>query len=316
MNNMEENTGMALWKTFLDNTMKRDMHTVDIIIGVSLPIIFVVSLIVNTVTCIVILSDKTMHTITNYYLLNLAVSDLIATFGIPVELYYHFFSWRTYNRSSSIECKLHYFFVGILWNNSTLTMTALAIERYIAVWHPLAVTSKPIWKRMLKIMTVLWAVAVVEALSEIANVDLVTTENLNTCFTIPTDRARIVNGILALLTFILPTVVMTAVHLMIVSKVNSSKNRSRDVAFNYPNNRRKVNKLIVAITLSFLVCWIPFFSIRVLVFTMDLEQLMKLEEYWGILSNATIVNSWISTAINPILFSLMSTKFREALKVR
>ncbi|XP_063384452.1 neuromedin-U receptor 1-like [Cydia fagiglandana] len=108
---------------------------------------------------------------------------------------------------------------------------------------------------------------------------------------------------------------MTFVYTMIAVKVNvTPKDYSSNQIFNYRSPRSKVNKLLVAMTLSFLICWLPFFAIRVMVATLDVQQLKDSAEWWGLGYRVTDINSWFSIAINPILFSLMSTKFRKALK--
>ncbi|XP_072938993.1 neuromedin-U receptor 2-like [Epargyreus clarus] len=276
-------------------------------------VIFVASLIGNLLTCIVIYYDRTMHTATNYYLFNLAVSDLILTFGILLEVYefvtdtYHF---------GNIVCKLHFFFVVLLWNNSILIMTTLAIERYIAIWYPLMFQSKPVWRRVMKVIFVVWVIAIAETLPELWSVSLIKTDKSSICYTVPTPYARLINGLLAIVTFVVPLMIMTFVYAMIAFKVNHPEKSNPDsMVFNHRENRKKVNKLIVALTLSFLVCWLPFFSLRVLFFACDVHQFAHLFQYLGIGHRIVYFNNWFSMVLNPILFSLMSTKFRNALKM-
>jgi hypothetical protein len=55
----------------------RDSYQIIIPITVCYLIIFVAGVLGNVITCIVIAKNKTMHTATNYYLFNLAVSDFL-----------------------------------------------------------------------------------------------------------------------------------------------------------------------------------------------------------------------------------------------
>ncbi|XP_049868070.1 tyramine receptor 1-like isoform X4 [Pectinophora gossypiella] len=71
---------------------------------------------------------------------------------------------------------------------------------------------------------------------------------------------------------------------------------------------------IVALTLSFVVCWLPFFSLRVLFFVCNIRQLMRLPQWVGAVYKVVSFNSWFGVVLNPVLFSLKSTKFRKALK--
>lgn len=60
----------------------RDPLSIILPISVCYFIIFVTGVLGNVITCVVIAKNKTMHTATNYYLFNLAVSDfLVLVFG-------------------------------------------------------------------------------------------------------------------------------------------------------------------------------------------------------------------------------------------
>ena len=55
--------------------------------------IFVVGVVGNVCTCIVISRNRYMHTTTNYYLFNLAVSDFLLVSLLPVDIYQ---TWSAY----------------------------------------------------------------------------------------------------------------------------------------------------------------------------------------------------------------------------
>lgn len=55
----------------------RDPMSIVLPITIIYAIIFIAGLLGNVITCIVISRNKCMHTATNYYLFNLAVSDLL-----------------------------------------------------------------------------------------------------------------------------------------------------------------------------------------------------------------------------------------------
>lgn len=64
-----------------ENTVQRHFHrdsmTIVIPVTICYAIIFVAGILGNVITCAVISRNKPMHTATNYYLFNLAVSDLL-----------------------------------------------------------------------------------------------------------------------------------------------------------------------------------------------------------------------------------------------
>ncbi|XP_026733293.1 neuropeptides capa receptor-like isoform X2 [Trichoplusia ni] len=292
-----------------------------VIYCVALSLIFVASLVGNVLTCIVIYYDRTMHTATNYYLFNLAVSDLLVTFPILIFIY------QILSGSALLEfeygkmtCKfiicVHFMVVTILWNNGILVMTVLSIERYIAICYPMMLKGTPVWRRVGKIIAIIWVIALLEALVEaFYTMDVYDTGNNLICFLIPNALSKLLTAIMAVVTFIVPLGIMTFVYTMIAFKVNNNnpKYHFKDTVLNNGSNRNKVNKLIT-LTVSFVICWLPYFLIRVILVVVDTDNFSRTDQYWSPAHKIAMFNCWFAAALNPLLFSLMSTKFRKALK--
>uniref|UniRef100_A0A7N8WWD0 G-protein coupled receptors family 1 profile domain-containing protein n=1 Tax=Mastacembelus armatus TaxID=205130 RepID=A0A7N8WWD0_9TELE len=101
-------------------------------------ILFMVDVVGNSLTCVVILLSKVMQTPTNYYLLSLAVSDLLVLLlGMPLELYEMWQNYPFLLREGG--CYFKIFLFETVCFASILNVTALSIERYMAVVHPLKV---------------------------------------------------------------------------------------------------------------------------------------------------------------------------------
>ncbi|XP_045485488.1 neuromedin-U receptor 2 isoform X2 [Pieris rapae] len=312
MNRTSSENDLEVWSQFLTRAFEGKPHLLNIFFVIVYLIIFFVSLIGNVLTCIVIYSVKSMHTATNYYLFNLAVSDLIVTFTNLADIYDFV---TEFSKIDDFTCQLRFFFLTCLWNNGILMMTILAIERYIVIWYPLLLNTSPVWKRVSKVIAIIWIVAILESLPDVWSVKTIKTKTISICFTVPTEEARTINGVLALLTFVLPLAIMIFVYTMIAFKVNENeKTSSKGKIFNHRDNRRRVHK-IIALTGSFLICWLPFFTYRILIFAYDMRQLMQFEWWFSTGIRITLMNTWFSVVLNPILFSLMSTKFRRALKM-
>ncbi|XP_037298446.1 pyrokinin-1 receptor isoform X2 [Manduca sexta] len=310
-------TELKIWMDFIERVITEESEVARALLIISMYFIFFASIIGNGITCLVIYYDRSMHTATNFYLFNLAISDFIVSFAIFLEVNEltlpstkppHFNLGR-------MACKTHFIVVAALWNNSILILTALAIERYVAICYPLLLKTKSVWRRVTKIIVVIWIIAIMETIPELWTSDLLTTSKYSLCTMVPTPYAKTTNGVMAVLTFILPLSIMTFVYSMIAWELRTSqKCRPHDNVFNQRNNRRKVNKLI-ALTLGFLISWLPFFSLRMSLFIYDITHIVNMEKWWRIGFNLTLFNSWFSTVLNPLLFSLMSTKFRRSLRL-
>uniref|UniRef100_A0A034WGU3 Neuromedin-U receptor 2 n=1 Tax=Bactrocera dorsalis TaxID=27457 RepID=A0A034WGU3_BACDO len=98
-------------------------------------IIFVAGVLGNLITCIVISRNKCMHTATNFYLFNLAVSDLMLLLsGAPQDVYSYWYP-NAFPFGDAI-CILGSVLAETATKATVLTITAFTVEGYIAICHP------------------------------------------------------------------------------------------------------------------------------------------------------------------------------------
>ncbi|KAL7058327.1 hypothetical protein AAHC03_017081 [Spirometra sp. Aus1] len=100
-------------------------------------VIFMFGLVGNLSLLWLILSNRSFHTPTNYYLVNLSVSDLLVLMlGLPHDLYT---MWSRYPYLfGETGCRVRALLSEASMISSVLTITALTVERYIAICHPLS----------------------------------------------------------------------------------------------------------------------------------------------------------------------------------
>lgn len=117
--------------------------------------IFLVGVLGNSLTCTVILQYRVMQTPTNYYLLSLAASDLLVLLlGMPLELYE---MWQNYPfLLGEGGCFFKIFLFETVCFASILNVTALSVERYMAVVHPLKVKHLTTHSHVKKVIFLLW----------------------------------------------------------------------------------------------------------------------------------------------------------------
>lgn len=125
--------------------------------------IFIVGVVGNVLTCTVIARNKVMWTPTNYYLFSLAVSDLLVLLlGMPLELYE---LWQNYPfLLGKGGCYFKTFLFETVCLASILNVTALSVERYIAVVHPLRAKCVVTRTHAKRVILMVWGVSVLCAL--------------------------------------------------------------------------------------------------------------------------------------------------------
>ncbi|XP_037717030.1 pyrokinin-1 receptor isoform X3 [Drosophila subpulchrella] len=128
-------------------------------------LIFVAGVLGNLITCIVISRNNFMHTATNFYLFNLAVSDLILLVsGIPQELYNLWYP-DMYPFTDAM-CIMGSVLSEMAANATVLTITAFTVERYIAICHPFRQHTMSKLSRAIKFIFAIWLAAFLLALPQ------------------------------------------------------------------------------------------------------------------------------------------------------
>lgn len=123
-------------------------------------LIFLVGLSGNVLTCAVILRHKKMRNPTNLYLLSLALSDLLVLLlGMPLEVYE---LWQNYPFPfGEGGCYFKTFLLETVCFASILNVTALSVERYFAVLHPLKTRYLSTNQHVRRVIAVVWVVSMV-----------------------------------------------------------------------------------------------------------------------------------------------------------
>ncbi|KAM9327446.1 cholecystokinin receptor-like [Pholidichthys leucotaenia] len=98
-------------------------------------LIFLLSVFGNLLIIIVLMLNKRMRTVTNSFLLSLAVSDLMmAIFCMPFTLIPNILNDFIFGAAM---CKIMSYLMGVSVSISTFSLVAIAIERYSAICNPL-----------------------------------------------------------------------------------------------------------------------------------------------------------------------------------
>ncbi|XP_017283008.1 neuropeptide FF receptor 2-like [Kryptolebias marmoratus] len=101
---------------------------------VSYLLIFVVCMVGNGVVCFIVLRSRNMRTVTNLFILNLAISDLlVGIFCMPTTLVDNIITGWPFG---SIVCKLSGMVQGISVSASVFTLVAIAVDRFRCIVYP------------------------------------------------------------------------------------------------------------------------------------------------------------------------------------
>ncbi|KAM9128897.1 neuromedin-U receptor 2 [Pangshura tecta] len=284
-------------------------------------LIFVVGVMGNLLVCLVILKHRNMKTPTNYYLFSLAISDLLVLlFGMPLEVYE---MWSNYPfLFGPVGCYFKTALFETVCFASILSMTTLSVERYIAILHPFRAKLDSTRKRALRIIIVLWILSVLFSLPNTSTHGIVLQHFPNgtlvpgsaTCTVVtPMWIYNCIIQVTSFLFYVLPMAVISVLYYLMGLKLRGEKSLAADeMAVNIQRPCRKsVTKMLFVLVMVFAICWAPFHIDR-LFFSFVVDWTEPLANVFNLIHVVSGVFFYLSSAVNPIIYNLLSRRFRTA----
>ncbi|XP_077173084.1 somatostatin receptor type 5 [Paroedura picta] len=277
--------------------------------SVLIPIIYLlvcaVGLSGNTLVIYVVLRYAKMKTVTNIYILNLAVADVLFMLGLPFLATQNAISYWPFG---SFLCSLVTAFDGINQFTSIFCLTVMSLDRYVAVVHPIKSTK---WRRprVAKLVSVaVWTLSFLVALPIVIFADV--QEELHTCNMNWPDPVEVWSAVFIVYTSVLgffgPLLVISLCYLLIVVKVKSSGIRVGSTRRR--RSERKVTRMVVVIVLVFVFCWLPFYTVNIVNLVFILPEVPALV---GVFS-CVVILSYANSCANPFLYGFLSDNFRQS----
>lgn len=116
--------------------------------------LFVVIILGNVMTILAIMWSRRLRTvISNYFILNLAVSDLMVGAGLPCHLAFYLDSTLSQNK---LVCLIRFVIVTIGSTGSIYSLIVIALDRYIAIVYPLSYNVYATQRYVLLIIAIAW----------------------------------------------------------------------------------------------------------------------------------------------------------------
>ncbi|XP_060794772.1 somatostatin receptor type 2-like [Neoarius graeffei] len=262
----------------------------------------------NALVMYVILWYAKMKTVTNIYILNLAVADVLCMLSLPfIAIQLALIHWPF----GAAICRIVLTMDSLNQFTSIFFLTVMSFDRYLAVVHPIKSTK---WRKPRVAKTIslaMWGVSLLVNLPIMIFSGLNTNKNeARTCTMLwPEPQNTYETAFIFctfLLGFFLPLIVICLCYLFIVIKVKSSG--VRVCSSKRKRSERKVTCMVSIVVVVFVLCWLPFYMFNVASVTGTLIPTPVLKSTFDFV----VVLGYANSCANPILYAFLSDNFKKS----
>ncbi|KAM9333337.1 type-1 angiotensin II receptor [Pholidichthys leucotaenia] len=278
---------------------------------------FVIGIVGNSMVVAVIYCYMKLKTVAHIFVLNLAVADL--TFLITLPLWATYTATRYYWPFGGLLCKATAGMVTFNLYTSIFFLTALSIDRYLAIVHP--VRSRRFRTVVYARITcvVIWLFAFVLSVPTALTRDVINIGDINTTVcgilhpTTDTDKeVRLaISFMKSLLGFLVPFVIIITCYCLIWRALLGAKHIQK----NSRTRDDEVLRMLAVAALAFFLCWIPHqvFHFMQLLTELKLVNNCKILDIIDTAMPFTICLAYFNSCINPIVYGFVGRNFRKNL---
>lgn len=282
-------------------------------------IVCVCGLLGNSLVIYVVLRFSKMHTVTNTYILNLALADEFFLLGIP------FLITTTALRKwpfGSAMCKIYFATTSVNQITSSLFLMVMSADRYVAVCHPI---SSPRFRTgfISKLVSLsAWLLSMVLMLPVFLYATTVTRpdggQTCNIFWPGGLDQEDMINGQTAFTFFSFafgfagPLFFILIFYGFVLAKlcmVGHTRNRST----NQQRLQGKVTRLVLTVITVYIMCWLPHWVTQ-LVLIISPPTYNNSSHNTIILVLLTDCLQYLNSAVNPVLYAFLSDNFKKSFR--
>lgn len=319
-----------------DDEVASHSPVVTAFVAVALSLIIILTIGGNILVVLSPIVSKRLRTVTYYFLVSLAIADLLL--GITVLPWSAIYTISSEWPFSTVFCNIYISCDVMFCTASILHLLVISLERYFAITRPYAYQRKMNHRKATTIIIVVWVVSLGVSFLPLHlgwNTADGSVQNYNDptqCILVWNKPYALFDGVLL---FFLPLILMVFVYVRIVSiaykqaksiqklmvkpapsvrttspngdmtdqeKQENTNNNHKNVV-----DEHKAVKIIAVVMGSFVVCWVPYFTM----FTFGPLCNWNISD---LLYNIVLWLGYINSLINPLVYALMNREFRRAFK--
>ncbi|KAL0979206.1 hypothetical protein UPYG_G00182130 [Umbra pygmaea] len=299
--------------------------------------IFLLCMVGNVLVCLIVLGNRRMRTVTNMFILNLAVSDLlVGIFCVPTTLVDNLITGWPFTNT---VCKMSGLVQGMSVAASVFTLVAIAVDRFRCIVYPFQpkltlpvakATIAMIWVLAVVIMCPSAAALTAEKVADhymVYNQDYNITYQLYSCYEDFADpkMRKVYTTVLFAHIYLIPLALITVMYGRIGVKLYTSVVSGRERQGTAPTSsparheggrpmisqkKIKVIKMLIVVALLFMLSWLPLWTLMMLTDYADLGE-KQMELLTGYIFPFAHWLAFSNSSVNPIIYGYFNENFKR-----
>uniref|UniRef100_A0A8P0SIU0 Neuropeptide FF receptor 1 n=1 Tax=Canis lupus familiaris TaxID=9615 RepID=A0A8P0SIU0_CANLF len=295
-------------------------------------LIFLLCMVGNALVCFIVLKNRHMRTVTNMFILNLAVSDLlVGIFCMPTTLVDNLITGWPFDNAT---CKMSGLVQGMSVSASVFTLVAIAVERFRCIVHPFR--EKLTLRKALVTIAVIWALALLIMCPSAVTLTVTRQEHhfmvdarnrsypLYSCWEAWPEKGmrRVYTTVLFSHIYLAPLALIVLMYARIARKLCKASGPARPGGEAAPEGgrgargargarrRARVVHMLVVVALVFTLSWLPLWALLLLT---DYGQLSEPQLHL-VTVYAFPLAHWLAfcnSSANPVIYGYFNENFRR-----
>ncbi|RUS91764.1 hypothetical protein EGW08_000472, partial [Elysia chlorotica] len=258
------------------------------------------------------------RTATNCYIINVALADLaFILIVVPLTTAAYVSDEWVYGE---VMCKFQNYIIYVTLLSTCLTLTAMTIDRYFAIVHPIRSLRRRTPRVAAIICLAIWLTCLALCSPYLQVFALVQVESGPMELTVckadwPQGWEKTVIVVVVMLTYVIPLFVIVVSYTLILRflwrhRIGTRKGAD-SVRTTIANRRKKVAKMVAAVVVLFAITWLPIHLFNLcFVLLDDFPQSRPLY----ILKIFAHTLSYTGSCVNPFVYTIMGDGFRKAFR--
>ena len=254
------------------------------------------------VIAVIINPLKKLRSPFNYFVINLAVADLIVgIISMPIGIYLHVLEYLKQISNFLAVKKLFQLALFISLTASLLCLISLSIDRYIAITFPMKYRSNLSWKKCWIVSFLIWVFSLTLPLVyvKVGYIDFLM---------IYINTAVVIAGITLIITYIRVYKFLRAQAMTMKTITRTTSTHEKILEAKRTSEQRRVTRVLLLILILFLACYIPgTICVYILQFCTKCNC-----EFIHIMRDTSFYLLTVNSCMNPFVYAFKNKHYRHA----